>query len=451
MPKGAKYTRHLLIIILASLVIRLPLFFAHSAVTTADTDGYYKLERKLTDGKILNMIFNDGRTPLYLIFLHFGMSLAGNYNPVYQSEEFYKGAYLVTSLQTILGILSILLMYITLIKIKVSPQKALLYSLFLSGNILVFSWEKILLTESLTIFLLILIFYISVNLLIYQTFPYKLLLIICSALLFLLKPIYLSLPFLILLIYCLHRFQQAKIRFAIIFLIIYLALPLAYIRYNFVQRKYPGINHITDINLLGKIMQFNLPLTSAKKYQYFYETLSDYRQKKLPQMPYTYLEYYDPLIYSHTEKLNTLSGFNAKVISSNLTGFLTRSVIQIPSAMLENSEFITTVIPPSGLANFIYRYLYKIYKTVQYLTLIFIPVFIVSIFLFIKQRNNLKFAVFFLAGLISFYQIVLSVLFSYGEFGRLIVVVQPLMYLFIFSWFSEFWQFCRKTAKLTFK
>ena len=438
-----KFTHHLLIIILASLVIRLPLFFAHSAVTTADTDGYYKLERKLTDGKILNMVFNDERTPLYLIYLHFGMSLSGNFNPIYKSAEFYNGAYLVTSLQTIFGILSILLIYFTLIKIKVNPQKALLCSLFLSGNIMIFSWEKILLTESLTIFLLILIFYISVNLLTYKTFPYKLLLILCSALLILLKPIYLGLPFLILLIYCLHKYQRAKIRFAIIFLIIYLVLPLAYVRYNFVQRKYLGINHITDINLLGKIMQFNLPITNAKKFRYFYETLSDYRQKKFPPMPYTFLEYYDPLIYSHTEKLNSLSGFNAKVISSNLTGFFTRSISQIPSAMLEKSEFIKTVIPPVGLANFVYRYLYEIYKTVQYLTLIFIPIFIVSIFLFFKKRNNLKFAVFFLAGMISFYQIVLSVFFSYEEFGRLIVVVQPLLYLFIFYSCGQIWTYLR--------
>lgn len=444
MPKGAKFTRHLLIIILASLIIRLPLLTSNYAVTTPDTHGYYKLERKLTDGKILNLVFNDERTPLYLIYLHFGMSLAGNYNPIYQSEEFYKGAYLVTSLQTILGILSILLIYITLMKIKVNPQKALLFSLFLSFNIMIFSWEKILLTESLTIFLLILTFYVAVNLLISNTRPYKLLLIICSMTLFLLKPIYLGLPFLILFIYLLHNYQLAKIRFAAVFLIIYSALPLIYIGYNYLERNYPGINHTTDINLLGKIMQLNLPITNDNKFPYFYETLSDYRQKKLPLMPYRFLEYYDPQIYDHAEKLNSLSGFNANVISSNLISFLTRSALQIPSAMLDNSETITSVIPLSGLTSFIYLFIFKFYKTVQYLTLVSIPFFIISIFLFLKKRNNIRLSVIFLAGLISFYQIVLSVLFSYGEFGRLIVVVQPLLYLFTFSSCSQFWQFLRK-------
>src|SRR3989338_10370996 len=164
MPKGVKFTRHLLIIILASFIIRLPLFISGAAVTTPDSDGYYKLERKLTGGKILNLVFNDERTPLYLVFLHFGMSLTGNNNPDYQSREFYRGAYFITSLQTIFGILSILLIYITLMKLKVNPQKALFFSLFSSLNIMIFSWEKILLTESLTIFLLILIFYIAVNL-----------------------------------------------------------------------------------------------------------------------------------------------------------------------------------------------------------------------------------------------------------------------------------------------
>ncbi|OGG20028.1 hypothetical protein A3D03_06350 [Candidatus Gottesmanbacteria bacterium RIFCSPHIGHO2_02_FULL_40_13] len=448
MPKEAKFTGHLLIIILASFIIRLPLFFSNNAFTTPDSDGYYKLERKLSGGKILNLVFNDERTPFYLAFLHLGMILTGNHNPNYQSSEFYKGAYLITSLQTIFGILGISLIYLTLKKIRVNPQKALLFSLFLSLNIMIFSWEKILLTESLTIFLLILIFYIAVNLLIYNTKPYKLLLILCSMALFLLKPIYLGLPILFLIIYLSHNYQREKISFVIIFLIIYSTLPVSYIGYNFLERKYLGINHITDINMLGKIMQFNLSITNAQKFPYFYETLSDYRQKKLPQMPYRFLEYYDPEIYDHTEKLNTLAGFNSKVISSNLREFLTRSALQIPSAMLENSEIINTVIPPSGVTNLIYLNLFKLYSAIQYLTLISIPFLFISVFLFFRKRNNLKLAVIFLAGLISFYQIVLSVFFSYGEFGRLIVVVQPFLYLFTFYWCGQLWLFLKKTSKL---
>jgi hypothetical protein len=196
------------------------------------------------------------------------------------------------------------------------------------------------------------------------------------------------------------------------------------------------ISTATNIVMLGKILDFELPIEAAKDETFFYQAVADYRQKKLEKNPFRFMEHVDILSEEKLPLIIKLKDFDRKVILPNLSTYLWRSVCQIPGALLDTSEKIILLPPKTSLTADFFRGLFLFYKYLQYLfflTAIFAPL---SFYQFL-QKPNFQSAFLSILATISLYQIVFSVFFGYAEFGRLISPAQPVMYLFSFYWLGK--------------
>jgi len=420
LPKKTIFS--LILIIFFAVSIRY-LYFVYNPthVVSADTYGYYIIGNRILQEDFAKNIFNDERTPVYPLFLSLLMKTAGYPGTPILSHDFFRGADKIVILQQTIGVLSLVLIYFL--------SNSLLFTIFLSLNPMLFFWEKLLLTETLTIFFLVFTSFIFTKILKTGKFIYFFLLLLSLVFGFLLRPVYFLLPFFILPIIVLYFRKRIYLMSSILVALIFLLILVSYIRQNEKQYGYKGINRSGDINLFGKILLFNLPIEKAKDIKYFYQNIQDYRAINGDPMPYRFLEYYDRGIYEKKDLLNLLPSFNLLVIKNNLAEFAGQSLLQIPQALLEISELITeqkttnpTVLFPA---------LFTIYQKFQYLFFLAIIFFFPALWTFLKRPNFRNTFVFYL-GIVSMYQIFLSVFLSYGEFGRLIAPAQPIIYLFVF-------------------
>ena len=436
-----KHLFYLSIILLVSFLLRF-LYLNNFPVILiqADTFGYYLLGQKILSSDFARFIINDERTFIYPVFLNLITALLGHYKVNLVSNTFFELAKYIVYVQSFFAILSLMFLYKGLVLVKIKPVKSLVYTLFICLNYILFAWEKILLTESLAISLLILTFYLFIKLIKKPSKMHFLGIFILFLLNFLLRPIYIALPFVTMPIIILY-FQNRKVIIkSVIVLSLFFLFILSYARHNAIHFQYAGISRNSDINLLGKILQFNLPVEAGKNASsYFYHNVLDYRKTAKSSMPFRFLENYDRDIYKKSYLFNELRQFNTKVIIHNFSAFIYKSTLQIPKALMEVSEVITLSKPQSGSLNIFFYQLFILYKNLQFLTFLIIPLYPLTVYQFFKKKNLLNTIILFL-GTISIYQIIFAVFLSYGEFGRLICISQPLAYLYLFYWLNKAFQ-----------
>jgi hypothetical protein len=213
-------------------------------------------------------------------------------------------------------------------------------------------------------------------------------------------------------------------------------IPLGYAKMNDINYHYFGIQFVGDIDVLGRILELRIPIESAKNDTYFYTAVQDSRAGGAgTPTGFQLLGRYDPGIWGKTYRFVELQAFNRTVILHNLPLYVVKAVGTIPEILLEVCTY--TLVPSAG-GNFLTRIVWVLqqaYGYAQYLTLAVPFLWIVMIMLFIVQptRWNTCTAI---TGTIAVSQIVFTALVVYkdvdGQYGRVLSIVQPQMYLFLF-------------------
>lgn len=186
----------ILSIIIFGIVIRLLLLPFYRDVTIfPDSEGYIDLAKFLLN---YNLTGYDGmRSPGYPLLL----LLAGNMLP------------LVIFFQSVIGIITSVYLYKIILLLNFSDGTAVIYTIILNSFIHVLFYETAILTESFTLFFIIIIFYhlfkgfFSEKSGLKKAFVLSLLL----GFLTLIKPFYIFLPFLIYLLYIIKDFRLSSI------------------------------------------------------------------------------------------------------------------------------------------------------------------------------------------------------------------------------------------------
>lgn len=429
----------ILIIIFIAAVIRILYYYHFPGIQAQpDTWMYYYLGRQMMTGNFLKYFVNNERTPVYPLFLNMISYFSGSLGAPMPSDLFSIAMEKVILVQTLIGIIGISVFYITLRIIGLSAVKSFLITLFTSCNLLVFGWERILLTESLGTFFLIFLFFVIIRILKQDKvvdYIYLLFLLVAG---FLLKPFYLFLPFFVFPVIVYYRRNKTALWGSIIVIAGFSLSVLFYIERNSRLFDYRGINKISEINMLGKILELNLNVEPAKEVPYLYNNVKEYRAKGGEPMPYRFLEKYyfydDPVLFRELGKFNSL------VIKGNFMNYFTGSLMQIPRGLVYMSELYILKRPRESILGDIFLNIAKFYKIMQYLNFIIFFSFPVTLYSFITGKS-FRYAVLALLGVISLYQIFFSVFFSYGEFGRLISSGLPL--IFLYSLFS-YWEIFKK-------
>lgn len=431
-----RYT--LIKIFLIALLVRIIYTVASPSMYlfNADTAGYYDLGVAFFSHPSVQTLITPYRTPVYPLFLNAVMHAIGVGGTPFASPAFLWGSQFVAAIQMIIGAVAFTAFYQILT--RVMPTRArVLFAAFLLFDVFVIGWERTLLTEGLAISVSLIITTVLLHILIRPSVKKFILLWLLLTFGFLLRPSYAIYPAATLPVIAWYFRKQARVVFfACITLAATTLVPLAHARINYSNYGYFGIQYVGDINILGRILGFNLPVESAKNYAYFYTTVKDARAKyNFIPTGFQFLRQYDSNIWDKAYRFVELQGFNRTVIMNNLPTYAGKAIASIPEILLQVCDFTLVAPASTNILTHIVWWLQQAYGYTQYATIavpfLWVPACI--IFLVKPTRWN---AILALIGTIATSQILLTAFVVYkdigGQYGRVLSVVQPHMYLFLF-------------------
>lgn len=433
-----KYHGILLIIILVlSTLVRLAYidYAGGSVILEPDSQGYYSAGNFFTKDLIHN-VFNTNRLPGYTMLTSFAMSVSGVGHPPYQSPAFFTGARLIIIVQTIAGLIGLIVLYDTLITLRVSRRISLLFTALTGFNIYQFSWERAFLTEALYIASFIVVMRLFVSLVKKPTRGKGAIFIAFSIAGFLLRPAGLLIPYLLLpVIWYIHRTRNV---FFLIFtlLVAYTLVPLTFITMNRFLYNFRGLSFNTDFAVFGRILQKNIPTDAAAGASDLQSKVEEYRKNGgTMRIPWYFFVAYNNEIYG---RLPDVQEFNRLVLRDQWPAFTATVVGDIPKAFFDTyvEEVIYRASHPS-ISRMFFDAITWIVQQIQKATIVFLILFPLSVWQWIKKQTPVH--TFLLAvGVIELYQIFSSLIWGGAwEYARHIITTQTYLFFFCFWWIAK--------------
>lgn len=223
---------------------------------------------------------------------------------------------------------------------------------------------------------------------------------------------------------------------------IYFLFVRHYSLMNYKYNRYFGISRTGDINLLGKVFQYNLPIESGKSFGQIYDNITEYKKWGDTSNPWEFAKTYPDIYWNQNRGLwdgpsfDVIKKFSRTVVFHNIFQYITQSLLFFPQAMLE-TPFMKPLLQPTAEGfSIVFHFLYYLYQKLQYLTLIILVTFPITFIEFLTKRNLVS-AIYTLLGMFCLYQISFAVFFSFMDYGRLIIPVQIFLFLFSFYWWSR--------------
>lgn len=306
------YKKPLLTLVIWGVLYRLAIVFFYGHITVfPDSDGYKMLGQLLADANLSG--YDGTRSPGYPILL----ALLGS--PV-----------LLVALQMIIGIGSSVLVFKNLKLLKFSRGTALIVALSLDSLLHVVFYETCILTESLTLFLILLIF----NILLDGYFEKKSLRIeffisLTIAYLVLVKPFYIFLPLVIYGFYILKNFHRsAFLDFKILIVVIPVTTILSWSYVNKINTGYFVPTTFYGFNIAQNCVHFaeNAP----EKYALIADIYVRHREKTIREGGDVAMS-----IWSAYPELREKTGLSLPDLSFELQRFSEAAIKSNPGAYLK--------------------------------------------------------------------------------------------------------------------
>lgn len=427
-------------IVFIGIILRL-LFYIPSNSTfflVNDTSKYILSGEEMINRKVLT---HPHRAPIYPFFLSLTFSPFGGLTHDQNSINFTHAATFTVIIQSVLGIILLYIFYLLCINVTKHNISSLLLTLFIAINPLIFGWERYIQPASLTSLWIICITFTSVLVIKKITFPKMLLITILFIFGFLLHPIYTFLP-LIIYSLILLKYRSKRVLFEVsLFTFLYILTVIFYIYSNKNVYGYTGITYIGGINLIGKTLQYQIPPDNIKDFAVLRNAYQEYLIQNRNPSPYRFMDMYPDLFdkyrFSNLQYIKQFDSFALQIIFTHPTIFFRSILHSLPKNLFE--------IPSINVGSknkllLQYFYLWSlIYKFTIILTLTLLILLPYFIYLRLKKgiTENLELGTVIILTIIISYQILLPILFSYIDYGRLIGTIQPLSFLLIaytFMW-----------------
>ena len=244
-------------ILVIAAVIRLAYiqYAGGSMILEPDSQGYYSAGNFFTDD-LLHNFFNTNRTPGYTMLTSLALSATTKSHPPYQSPQFYSGIWIILLVQTIFGLIGLIILYDTLAAIGVPPVWNLAFTALTAVNLYQFIWERAFLTEAPYIFLFIILMRLFVSLMKKPTVKIGLLFTFLAVWAFEIRPTGLLVPFILLpIVWLMHRTKKVFFLMAAL-LLFYCAVPLAHLKMNKKLYDFKGLSINTDFAIFGRMLHY---------------------------------------------------------------------------------------------------------------------------------------------------------------------------------------------------
>ena len=417
-----------MLLIICAVTVRV-LFVVFNPPTNmlSDSYGYYDIGNNILNHPTLSTVINQYRLPGYPIFLSSIVTLTqGDQSPINNLEARW-----ITVPQNILGIVSCVFLFCMLLTLSIPKSLAFGVSLFQAMNITIFSWEWVVMPEAIAQVILIGMIYILIQL-IYSPSKTKYVAFgILGLLGWLVRPNLIIVPIisLIILFPTIRNKRLLWIHFTI--LILSIIFPLLYVWGNISFHGYSGISQVNEIDLLGRILEFNLPLEAGKQQKDLYKSITAYQKTTKMPSPYEYMTKIDPSVDVNLLTTQDLPKFDRTIISHNVVQYVFQAVKSIPTIFSDSDIYINGT--PQNLLYDLFYSLQIIYNTVWYGGYLLFILWPVSVWIYFTKPKRIH-IVPVLLGAISICQILIIVLFDFytkGLYGRLASIIQPETFLFL--------------------
>lgn len=429
-----------LLLVAVAILIRIAYAsYSPNITLSADSYGYYSLGQNIITAPSINSIITPYRMPLYPVFINYLAKIKGVFRMPIDNPNFISALNLIMSVQTILGIIGIVCLFLFLLDLGISYKIAWLFSAFIALDIMNFRWERSLMTEGLGNTLLILQIIALIYVIRKPLLKFFMSYLVLCILGFFLRPAFTILPVLTFpFIAWLWRRNRRVIILCIITFGIYMSVPFFYITFNKINYQYPGIQYVSDITILGRIFELNIPVEAGRDIKYFYDTVQDHKKRNGSPMPFLFLEYYDPNFYNNKTRRRELQIFVNKVFMHNLPQYVIQALPSLPKVILSTAP-LSKSESQYGLVNVLIETVFKIYGMVQYMIILIFLWWPIVLIRFFKHPNK-KLCIQAILGLIGFVFILQTTILIYQDldgYGRFIGTMQPIVYLFFL--FYVYW------------
>jgi peptidoglycan/LPS O-acetylase OafA/YrhL len=311
-------------------------------------------------------------------------------------------------------------------------------------DITIFAWERILLPESISITIVIAILETLSLFVTRKKVIYLILSTVGIAVLFLFKPNYflLSLFLYPILFFFFVRIRENKLALmCFICLGFSLFIPYYYAKENYRLTGYQGITSVSDYNLLGKILQYDMVrLDNSISTSDMYELRLNACLLKPPVD-------IDSCIYAigikndngRLKEYQYAGDFAKKIIFAHPFLYIIKSVSLVPSVLNGSVSDVYPWVAPYASNPLLFRFwllLVKIYNCIHYAYIGFLIFYPLSLYLLVKKTNERN-VILGLIGTTIAYQTVLNVFFSHADYIRLQVPIMPPLLMFCFYYYMK--------------
>jgi len=415
---------HFLLIIVAILSRLLVFTFApHHIANIYDSVDYGKYAKQILYDRRIQDVFNPVRPPLYPLILAISFAATGvgkTYN-IYDALNGNGGAP-VGLFQTMVGIVSVIIFYLTL-KQVMNVYVAWGFSLLYATSPLIIPWDRYILTESLSISLGVLFFSSAVFFLQKATVRRSIIFILFGLLCVWLRSLYLALVPLVLLIFIL-RLRTVRSIVQAYFLGMLFCLPILFhMHINDIFYGNPTLQVMGDINMFGRILAhpYSIPIIKDNRVSAW---MQDHYQPGMYENPFPILESINPDMYFDHALMKNVGEYNKKVIQSNLLPFILDTLRDIPTMYEVN---VATQFPESPAIYKTFQQLWVYGMVVSSLLLFLLP-WVVHVFI---QRRTMGSTFTLCSGLCALYFLVVSTVFGYVDASRYALASVPFLLFYI--------------------
>ncbi len=418
-----------------SILARIAFYFIYPYyIPTADSESYYIHAMVSTRFPLhIENFVSVFRTPVYPFFLGLILRGAGVVDENFVSSSTFLGAVQwMILLQSLLGVLSLLVIYKTSRLMHLSRFTSSLLVLLIGLNSSLILWEHAMMSEALAIFWICVMGYLCIRYVAYFYMRDLVLLGLWFSVGYLLRPAFLFLPFVML---SSLLFVQRKFKYMIVtlFMLVYCGLvPYGYAQLNNHYKHFEGFSWTTGIGMLAKVLQYKLPTDAGKKYTYIYDSVEYFKTQSTSVEPFRYLEFFG---YMDAPRWKELEEYGIAILLANLPAYIYYSLLDIPKIFLEHPNLLHDTVYGNGILYELFYTNYTFYSGIKAMLIGMMPIFILQTirWMFKKSSEDTKILIFGLSGMVQVLTVVFySASYDYGMLERFSHIIQIHMTLYMY-------------------
>ena len=396
--------------------------YSPDPIVTGDTYGYFLTGKNMLASGRPFFFYISQRPPVYPLFLQLPTLMKRTFPTELFSINFFDGMHTVIIVQSMLGIIGVVVLYLLTAMLRFTLWERISLAFLIGTHISFISWEHVLVAESMTVPLVLLYAVVVLRLLrkisVFGVFT----LCILSIIGLWLKPLYLFLPLLSFpVLFLCWKKRNARAWITGGFLIVLGIVGLQFLA-NRMYHGYTGFSHVSDINMLGRMLKAGIPPPRTLSLSMYYAPYVNYsREKNDPEPPFHFLDSIDPsiIVDPNFKALEDLHRFVLGSFIASPVAYIRSALLDIPSTLVWKTQ--ESRVSRTAVGRILETLAYAI-NVISFSILILFPW---SIYQVIRAPTRESMTIAFLMG-ISIAQLVITVMVGYGGYERLMISTIPI-------------------------